>query len=167
MQRKRSNALLQTQGSKFQKNSFSQINFFELKILFYLQGCACFPEFLQNFSECQIVWSLSSVVFHALTLKLPIQTSLSVAPDLIVSFSSAEFFFTNISPVWHLIWVQNQGRSPCLHIFVACLQRIPQIHLCGATPGDLLVASMAAGPFRSTYSLTKKYFFEKNLFSND
>ena len=32
------------------------------------------------------LWSLCSVVFHALTLKLPIQTSLSVAPELKVSF---------------------------------------------------------------------------------
>ena len=46
--------------------------------------------FLQNFSERQILWSLCSVVFHALTLKLPIQTSLSVAPELPVSLSSHE-----------------------------------------------------------------------------
>ena len=45
---------------------------------------------LQNFSERQILWSLCSVVFHALTLKLPIQTSLSVAPKIPVSLSSAE-----------------------------------------------------------------------------
>ena len=31
------------------------------------QGCARF-EFLQNFSEYQILWSLCSVVFHALTV---------------------------------------------------------------------------------------------------
>ena len=35
-------------------------------------GCACFPEFLQNFSERQFLLSLCLVVFHALTLKLPI-----------------------------------------------------------------------------------------------
>ena len=51
-------------------------------------GCACFPEFLHNFSERHILWSLCSVVFHALTLKLPIQTSLSVAPKLPVSLCS-------------------------------------------------------------------------------
>ena len=45
-------------------------------------GCACFPLFYQIFSERQILWSLYSVVFHAFTLKLPIQTSLSVAPKL-------------------------------------------------------------------------------------
>ena len=48
-------------------------------------GCAHFPGFLQNFSERQILWSLCSIVFHALTPELPIQTSLSVAPELPVS----------------------------------------------------------------------------------
>ena len=51
---------------------------------------SCFAEFLQNFSERQILWSLYSVVFHALTSKLPIQTSLSVAPKLPVSLRSGE-----------------------------------------------------------------------------
>ena len=41
-----------------------------------VQGSACFPESLQNFSESQILWSFSLVVFHASTLKLPIQNSL-------------------------------------------------------------------------------------------
>ena len=53
-------------------------------------GCARFPEFLQNFSERQILWSLCSVFFYALTLELPIQTSLSAAPDLQVSLSLHE-----------------------------------------------------------------------------
>ena len=57
-----------------------------------MRGCARLPEFLQNFSEHQILWSLCLVVFHALTLKLPIQTSLSVVPKLPVSFSSHEKF---------------------------------------------------------------------------
>ena len=52
-----------------------------------LQGCACFFEILQNFTERQILWSLCSVVVHTLTLKLPIQTSLSVTPKLPVSLS--------------------------------------------------------------------------------
>ena len=51
--------------------------------------------FLQNFSERQILWSLCSVVFHALTLKLPIQTSLSVALELPLSLSSHEKFQEN------------------------------------------------------------------------
>ena len=56
----------------------------------FSQGCARFPEFLQNLSERQILWSLCSVVFHALTLRLPIQTFLSVAPELPVSLRSGE-----------------------------------------------------------------------------
>ena len=51
---------------------------------------ARFPEILQNYSERQIVWIMCSVVFHALTLKLTIQTSLSMAPKLPISFSSTE-----------------------------------------------------------------------------
>ena len=35
-------------------------------------GSARFPEMLQNFSECHVLWRMCSVVFHALTLKLPI-----------------------------------------------------------------------------------------------
>ena len=54
------------------------------------QGCARFPEILQNFSERQILWRMCSVVFHALTLKLPIQTSLSVVPKLQVCKRSGE-----------------------------------------------------------------------------
>ena len=44
-------------------------------------------DFLENFSEHQILWNLCLVVFHALTLRLPIQTSLSVAHKLPVSLS--------------------------------------------------------------------------------
>ena len=50
-------------------------------------GCTCFPEF---YAECQILWSLGLAVFHALTLKLPIQTSLFVVPKLPVSLYSGE-----------------------------------------------------------------------------
>ena len=53
-------------------------------------GRACFPEILQNFGERQILWSLCLVVFHALTLKLLIQTLLSVMPEFQVSLSSHE-----------------------------------------------------------------------------
>ena len=55
-----------------------------------IQGCARFPEFLQNFTEHQILWSLCLLVFLALTLKLPIQTSLSVVPKLQVCVRSGE-----------------------------------------------------------------------------
>ena len=61
-----------------------------LKIIEICMGCARFAEILQNFRELQIFWSLCSVVFRTLTLKLPIQTSLSVASKLPVSLSSAE-----------------------------------------------------------------------------
>ena len=51
---------------------------------------SCFSEFLQNLSERQILCSLCLVVFHALTLRLPIQTSLSVAPKLLDCVRSGE-----------------------------------------------------------------------------
>ena len=58
--------------------------------LFLLLGCARFPEFTQNFSERQILWSLCSVDFHTLTLQLPIETPHFVAPELQVFVSSLE-----------------------------------------------------------------------------
>ena len=54
------------------------------------QGCARFPEILQNFSKHQILWSLCSVVFHALTLESSIQISLSAAPKLQFCVRSGE-----------------------------------------------------------------------------
>ena len=45
-------------------------------------GCARFPEFTQNFTEHQILWSLCLVDFHTFTLQLPIQTPHSVVPEL-------------------------------------------------------------------------------------
>ena len=62
-------------------------------------GCSCFPEFLLNYSELQILWSLCSVVFQTLTLKLPIQTSLSVAPKLPVSGEKCEHFRKTSTPL--------------------------------------------------------------------
>ena len=65
-------------------------------------GGAHFPEFVQNFSECLILWSLCSVDFHTFTLQLPIQTLHSVAPELQVFVSSLEkcqnFSKTSIPP---------------------------------------------------------------------
>ena len=76
------------------------------------QGCAHFPEFLQNFSERQILLSLCSVVFHAFTLKLPIQTSLSVVPKLPVSLRSGENFSkTSTSLRW-----QNKDKTIELYL---------------------------------------------------
>ena len=45
------------------------------KILGRRGGAGCAPQ-IRHCSECQILWSLCSVVFHALALKLPILTSL-------------------------------------------------------------------------------------------
>ena len=45
---------------------------------------------LFNNSYHGVKWSLSTAVFHAVTLKLAIQTSLSVAPEFPVSLSSHE-----------------------------------------------------------------------------
>ena len=53
-------------------------------------GCDPFPEFTQNFSERQILWSLCSVDFHTFTLQLPIQTPHFVVPELQVFVSSLE-----------------------------------------------------------------------------
>ena len=52
--------------------------------------CARFPNFLQNFGEPQILCRLCFVVFLAFTLRLPIQTSLSVAPKLQVFVRSGK-----------------------------------------------------------------------------
>ena len=57
---------------------------------FGYQGCARFPEFVQNFSEPDYV-DLCSVIFLAFTLKLPIQTSLSVAPTRSVFWRAIQF----------------------------------------------------------------------------
>ena len=61
-------------------------------------GCARFADILQNFSECPILWCLCLIVFHALTaltLKLPIQTLLSVALKLPIYTCSGEKFQQN------------------------------------------------------------------------
>ena len=58
--------------------------------LLRVQGCARFPEILQNFSARQMLWSLCLVVLRALTLRLPIQTALSVAPQLPICARSGE-----------------------------------------------------------------------------
>ena len=68
-------------------------------------GCARFPEVWQNFSELQILWSLRSVVFLALTLKLPIQTSLSVAPKLPVCVRLGEKCARRVHPRCTNAWL--------------------------------------------------------------
>ena len=61
-------------------------------------GVCLFSWIMHNFSECQILWSLCYLVFHALTLKMPIQTSLSVVPELPVSLRSGEKFMKTSTP---------------------------------------------------------------------
>ena len=69
---------------------------FQLKSLnvngdFFLRDTrARFPVILQNFSEHEILWSLCSVVFRSLPLKLAIHTSHPVAPELQVSTGLGE-----------------------------------------------------------------------------
>ena len=63
-----------------------------------MQRCARFPEIVQNFSEYQILWSLCLVVFLALTLNLPIQTSLSVASKLTVGPKMGKKFRKTSTP---------------------------------------------------------------------
>ena len=54
-------------------------------------GCARFADFLQNFRERQILWRMCSVVFHTFTLKIPIQTLLSVTPTCSVFWRTTHF----------------------------------------------------------------------------
>ena len=74
--------------SKYQQNEHTPGCFWNEST--FVLGCARFPEFVQNFSEHQILWSLCSVDFHTLILQLPIQTPHSVAPELQVFMSSLE-----------------------------------------------------------------------------
>ena len=64
--------------------------------------------FCWNCTERQILWSLCSVDFHTLTLKLPIQTLHSVAPELQVFVSSLKFSVKRAHPCS----VKNSQISP-------------------------------------------------------
>ena len=70
--------------------TFRNSNSFHKHLSFCPQGCARFPEFVQNFSECQILWSLCSVDFHTFTLQLPVQALHSVMPEFQVFVSSLD-----------------------------------------------------------------------------
>ena len=61
-------------------------------------GVCSFSWNFANFSECRILWSMCSVVVHAFTLKLSIQTSRSVAPKLPVFARSCENFSKTSTP---------------------------------------------------------------------
>ena len=81
-------------------------NLFNLDLSDHPSGCASFTEFLQNFSQCQIFWSLCLVVFLALTLKLIVQTSHSASPTLPVFFcvQVKNFSKTSTPLVWGIMF---------------------------------------------------------------
>ena len=56
----------------------------------YFRDVLVFLNFCKILVSTRFLWRMCPVVFHALTLELPIQTSLSVAPELPVYLSSAE-----------------------------------------------------------------------------
>ena len=95
-------------------------------------GCARFPQFVQNFSERQSLWSLCSVDFHTLTLQLPIQTPYFVAPELQVFVSSLENcqnFGKTSTPlgcaVHHLACtVQPKGRTRMGQVFTFARDKV-------------------------------------------
>ena len=88
-------------------------------------GCARFPEILQNFSELEILWSWCLVVFLALTLKLPIQTSLPV-PKIPVCVRSGEKCAKRVHPQCTRAWLTTNAGNNVLfyvmseHIGVTC-----------------------------------------------
>ena len=105
----------------FSNNSFLQRRTLGL-------GSACFPEFLQNVSERQILWSLCSVVFHAITLKLPIQTSLSVVPKFQVCVRSGEkcqIFRKTSTPLINIQWQTISQKWNIFRINVDIVSSIP------------------------------------------
>ena len=59
--------------------------------------------FHPTFTERQVLWSLSSVDFHTLTLQLPIQTQNYVAPELHVFVSSLKISAKRAHPCCTLL----------------------------------------------------------------
>ena len=68
-------------------------------------GCARFAEIWLKYFEFHILWSLSSVDFHTLTLQLPIQTPNSVAPEL-QAFVSSLAILAKRASFWVLLTCQ-------------------------------------------------------------
>ena len=85
-------------------------------------GCVCFPEFFQNFSERQILWSLCLVDFLPLTLKLPIQTSLSVVPN-------SQFVYVHVKNV------KISGKQVCIPVGCVPPTCCPYLPACTAQGG--------------------------------
>ena len=76
------------------------------------QGCARFAEIWLKYFEFHILWSLSSVYFHTLTLQLPIQTPNSVAPELQAFVSSLAISAKRAHPSVNLnvkfLWLKDK-----------------------------------------------------------
>ena len=79
--------------SNFSKTSTPQVSL----------GCARFAEIWLKYFEFQILWSLSSVDFHTLTLQLPIQTPNSVAPELQAFVSLLAISAKRAHPCFHSV----------------------------------------------------------------
>ena len=62
-----------------------------------IQGCARFAEILQNCVVRQVFDRMCLIVFPAFTLKMPIQTLLSVAPTCSVFWRATQFRQNDIS----------------------------------------------------------------------
>ena len=111
------------------------------------QGCACFPEFLQNFSERQILWHLYLVVFLALTLKLPIQTSISLTPKILVSLRSGQKcqnFRKTSTP--RRVGASTSGKSWIRHWYVpTCFHHSKKTVVGAEVPGNVTVAFEVEG----------------------
>ena len=81
-----------------------------LTVCFY-RGCAGFGEIWQIYFEFQILWNLSLVDFHTLTLQLPIQTENYVAPERQVFVNSLEISKNRAHPRGMLILLEFQVNS--------------------------------------------------------
>ena len=58
--------------------------------LYVMQGCACFPEFLQHFSERQILWSFVLGSFSCFNIEIAYSNFTFCDPKLPVSLRSGE-----------------------------------------------------------------------------
>ena len=90
----------QISGKRTHPRNAHYKSFHTLILNWAVLGCACFAEMLQNCMACQVFGIMCSIVSHALTLKLPIQTVLSLAPTCSV-FWRATISAKRAHP-WHL-----------------------------------------------------------------
>ena len=90
--------------------------------LSHIPRCACFAEIWLKYFEFHILWSLSSVDFHTLTLQLPIQTPNCVAPELQAFVSSLAISAKQAHP-----WVSVQVVVNYMQVFI---QNNVTLHSC-------------------------------------